>query len=158
MPEWQFDEVHQTRVRAEAMSTFRAVLETTSDEILFYRTLTAIRRIFGSGGADGESILKAAGHRPILESAENGGFERLAEKPGVEVLMAASLGKAIRVTMNFTFPDGGVRTETRVHALNNRSLWLFAWYWRLIYPGSSLIRYMWLRAIRLRAENPKLND
>jgi len=28
----------------------------------------------------------------------------------------------------------------------------FAAYWRMIYPGSALIRVMWLRAIRLRAE------
>jgi hypothetical protein len=28
----------------------------------------------------------------------------------------------------------------------------FGAYWRVIYPGSSLIRYMWLRAIKKRAE------
>jgi hypothetical protein len=27
-------------------------------------------------------------------------------------------------------------------------------YWRVIYPGSALIRRMWLRAVRLRAEAP----
>jgi len=28
----------------------------------------------------------------------------------------------------------------------------FAAYWRVIYPGSALIRVMWLRAIKQRAE------
>jgi hypothetical protein len=149
MPEWQFDEVHEIDVRAPA---FAAVLETTADEILLYGTLTAIRRVFGTGGVSGESILKAAGDRPILESAEKGGFQRLVEKPAEELLMAARLGESIRVTMNFTFPPGKVRTETRVHASKRSSRWLFAWYWRMIYPGSSLLRYTWLRAIRKRAE------
>jgi hypothetical protein len=155
MPQWQFAEIHEAHVDAPA---FRAALDTTADEILFYQTLTRIRRWFGNGGAQGESILNAAGNRPILESAEKGGFQRLAEIPGKEILLAANLGESIRVTMNFTFPDGHVRTETRVHALNARSRWLFAWYWRLIYPGSSLIRYMWLRAIRHRAEDNRAED
>jgi hypothetical protein len=150
MPEWHFDEVHQTQVNAPAEKAFRAVLDTTAGEILFYETLTAIRRAFGGGG-DGQNILRAAKDRPLLESAEKGGFERLLEIPGQEVLVGAKLNEAIRVTMNFTFDAGAVRTETRVYASSARSRWLFAWYWRLIYPGSSMIRYMWLRAIRLRA-------
>jgi hypothetical protein len=43
-------------------------------------------------------------------------------------------------------------TETRVHATDALSRRRFARYWRVIYPGSSLIRGMWLRAIRKRAE------
>ena len=51
-------------------------------------------------------------------------------------------------------PDGGTRlvTETRVFATDPSSCRRFAWYWRTIYPGSALIRRMWLRAIRDRAE------
>jgi hypothetical protein len=45
-----------------------------------------------------------------------------------------------------------VRTETRVAATDAGSRRRFARYWRLIYPGSALIRRMWLRAIRKRAE------
>ena len=58
--------------------------------------------------------------------------------------------------MNFLVsPDGPhasiVSTETRVHANDARSRRLFARYWRVIYPGSALIRRMWLRAIERRA-------
>ena len=62
------------------------------------------------------------------------------------------IGRQIRVTMNFTFGNGAVRTETRVHAADARSARLFAIYWRLIRPGISLIRQMWLRAIRSQGE------
>jgi len=43
-------------------------------------------------------------------------------------------------------------TETRVYANDAASRRRFAVYWRLIYPGSALIRRMWLRAIARRAE------
>ncbi len=32
----------------------------------------------------------------------------------------------------------------------------FACYWRVIYPGSALIRRMWLRAVKKRAEESPL--
>lgn len=43
-------------------------------------------------------------------------------------------------------------TETRVRATDPGSLRAFRRYWRVIYPGSALIRLEWLRAIRRRAE------
>jgi hypothetical protein len=51
--------------------------------------------------------------------------------------------------------DGGsmVATETRVCANSPAAVRRFGIYWRLIHPGSDLIRRMWLRAIALRAED-----
>src|SRR5438067_1717438 len=46
-----------------------------------------------------------------------------------------------------------VTTETRVYATDSASRRRFAAYWRTIYPGSALIRRMWLRAIKHRAES-----
>ena len=43
-------------------------------------------------------------------------------------------------------------TDTRVHATSDDARRRFAAYWRVIYPGSSLIRRTWLAAIRKRAE------
>jgi hypothetical protein len=43
-------------------------------------------------------------------------------------------------------------TETRVYAMDASTKKKFAAYWRTIYPGSALIRVMWLHAIRRRAE------
>ena len=59
-------------------------------------------------------------------------------------------------TMNFVVAsDGGggsvVSTETRVFANSPSARRRFAAYWRVIYPGSAIIRRMWLRAIQRRA-------
>jgi hypothetical protein len=45
-----------------------------------------------------------------------------------------------------------VTTETRVFAADAATQRRFGTYWRIIYPGSALIRRMWLRAIRRRAQ------
>jgi hypothetical protein len=50
-----------------------------------------------------------------------------------------------------TAPCTLLTTETRVHATDDSSRRRFARYWRVIYPGSSLIRRMWLRAISRKA-------
>jgi hypothetical protein len=62
-----------------------------------------------------------------------------------------------KAAMSFRLEDEGggwtrVVTETRVFATDDRARRRFAAYWRTIYPGSALIRRMWLRAIRSRAE------
>jgi hypothetical protein len=59
--------------------------------------------------------------------------------------------------INFRIQDeiGGfslLTTETRACATDVSARRKFAAYWRVIYPGSALIRVMWLRAIRHRAE------
>jgi hypothetical protein len=60
--------------------------------------------------------------------------------------------------MNFVVASDGrggsnVSTETRVHASTPRGRRYFAVYWRIIHPGSDIIRRMWLRAVRKRAEH-----
>ena len=59
--------------------------------------------------------------------------------------------------MNFVVtPDGrggsNVSTETRVYANGAKPLRIFKIYWRVIHPGSDIIRRMWLRAVKRRAE------
>jgi len=45
-----------------------------------------------------------------------------------------------------------VSTESRIKALSPQTKKSFAVYWRIIYPGSALIRRMMLKAIKRRAE------
>ncbi len=47
---------------------------------------------------------------------------------------------------------GLVTAETRVYATDASARRRFARYWRVIYPGSALIRRRWLRAMKRRAE------
>ncbi len=65
-----------------------------------------------------------------------------------------------KAAMNFRVeprPDGSCRvtTETRIFATDPKTARRFSTYWRFIYPGSALIRRMWLDAIAARAERPE---
>ncbi len=177
IPVYQFQEFHKTRIHARREDVFKAIQEVRANEIFLFRTLTWIRR-FGRPGP--ESILNAPDNMPLLEVALRTGFLKLAEEPGQEIvlgtLVAAPRGwrpkkedptpedfQALRApsfalaAMNFRMEDSGtgdvlLTTETRVYATDARTQKKFAAYWRVIYPGSALIRLMWLRAIRQRAE------
>ena len=67
----------------------------------------------------------------------------------------------VLAAMNFIVTpaeDGGstIATETRIYANSPAALRRFGIYWRLIHPGSDIIRRMWLRAIARRAEESPL--
>jgi hypothetical protein len=176
VPVYQFHEFHSIRVAAPKERVYRAIKEVTANEILLFRTLTWIRR-FGRPGP--ESILNAPEQMPLLEVATRTSFLQLAEEPGREIVLgtlvatpALWLPKAdptpedfrglhasgfALAAMNFQVEDEGpgtclVKTETRVYATDAATSRRFARYWRLIYPGSALIRRIWLRAVRRRAE------
>jgi hypothetical protein len=176
VPVYQFAEFHATRVAASCEETYRAIKKVTANEIFLFRTLTAIRR-FGRPGPEG--ILNAPERLPLLDVATRTGFLWLADEPGEEVVVGTAVvrprgwrpkhrptpegfknlhepGFAL-AAMNFRLEDAGpdacrVTTETRVYATDAGARRRFAAYWRVIYPGSAMIRRMWLRAIRLRAE------
>ena len=176
VPVYQFHEFHSIRIAAPKERAYRALKEVTANEILFFRTLTWIRR-FGRPGP--ESMLNAPEQLPILEVAMRTSFLQLADEPNREIVLGTLVatpagwqpktnpspqdfrglhapGFALGV-MNFQVKDDGpgacrVNTETRVYATDAATSRRFARYWRVIYPGSALIRRMWLRAIRRRSE------
>jgi len=175
-PAYQFSEFHRIHISASRDRVYRAVKEVTAAEILFFRTLTWIRRL---GRPGPESVLDAPEHQPLIQVATRTSFLTLADDPGRELLVGtvvlAPAGdgampeptsewfKALdapgfaKAMMNFRFEDAGsqaclLTTETRVFATDASAQRRFAAYWRVIYPGSSLIRRMWLRAIKRRAE------
>jgi hypothetical protein len=173
-PAYQFREFHSTTLRATPERAYQAIKDVTASEILFFRTLTWLRR-FGRPGP--ESVLNAPERLPLLDVATRTSFITLADSPREIVVGTAVIapphaprpvtpaefvalrernGYALAV-MNFVVtprPDGrcDVSTETRVYATDERSRRRFAAYWRLINLGSAFIRVMWLRAIKRRAE------
>lgn len=173
MPVWQFHERHTIHIDAPPARVFAAIEDVRADEIALFHTLTAIRR---GGRHLPENILNAGNRRPLLDVATRSGFVRLAYEPPRELVIGAVVvrppgaprgvptpgtfrdplppGYAL-ATMNFAVhPDGPgslVTTETRVFANSPGARRRFAAYWRTIYPGSALIRRMWLRAIEKRA-------
>jgi hypothetical protein len=172
-PAWQFREVHTIRIAAPPARVFEAITRLRADEIFLFRTLTWIRR---GGRQSPQSILNAGDTAPIIDVAKSSGFVRLAidaprelvigtvviAPPGTRGTLTPRVfqkplppGFAL-ATMNFLVsPDGPhdslVSTETRVFANDAASRRLCAAYWRVIYPGSAMIRRMWLRAIARRA-------
>jgi hypothetical protein len=175
VPAYQAVEFHAIRIRAPRRSVFAAICEVTADEITLLRTLSWIRR-FGQSGK--ESILNAPPGEPILAVAMRTGFTKLAEEPDREIVLGtmAADSKELRLkkeptpdqfkslqapgfalaAINFRVESTAngetlLTTETRTFASDASSRRKFAAYWRVIYPGSALIRIMWLRAIRLRA-------
>jgi hypothetical protein len=177
VPACQFREFHEIRVHAPASAVFRAVKSVTAGEIRFFRFLTWIRSPRLSRSRR-ESILAAPAERPLLEVALHSGFLLLAEDPDRELVFGTVLCRRLpragepgprdfvaldrpgfcKVAMNFRLreePGGWVRlsTETRVFAIGSSARRSFAVYWRVIFPGSALIRRTWLEAIRRRAED-----
>jgi hypothetical protein len=176
LPRWHFNEVHETTVHAPASRVMQAVHSVTPREIRFLRGLMAIRSLgFFHRDPDEEG-------RPMLEVARRGGFLVL-EEDGERELVLGVAGRFWRLTgtrvrlagpaeflafdragcaraaVNFRLVDDGpgrtrVITETRILAVDDEARRKFGAYWRLIYPGSALIRRSWLAAIKARAESP----
>jgi hypothetical protein len=174
VPLYQFGEQHEIRIDAPPERVYDAVRAVTAREIRFFRLLTWLRSPRWPGRGR-ESILNPAADRPILDVALRSGFVLLKEDPGREIVFGAVVccerrrppasaeefraleGSLARAVMGFHVEglgNGGSRlvTETRVVASDAAAERRFAAYWRVIYPGSALIRRMWLRAIRSRAE------
>lgn len=177
-PVYQFNEFHSILIRAPRERVYQAIKLVTADEILFFRTLIWIRR-FGRYGP--ESIMNPPERQPLLAVATRTSFLLLREEQNREIVVGTVVvsppgwrpsrrptpedfkafhepGFAL-AAMNFFLEDANpgacrVTTETRVYATDLSVRRRFAAYWRVIYPGSALIRRMWLRAIALRAESP----
>jgi len=176
-PHWQFAESHSIRIAAPRARVFRAIERVTAGEIPLFRTLTAIRRM----GRRTPDILDAPLREPILGVATRTSFLMLARDVpgeiviGTIVVLPEGRGTGALVQEGRLPPDQPglalafmnfrviaedethtrVMTETRVIAGDPVTARKFAIYWRVIYPGSSLIRRMWLRAIQRRAESDR---
>jgi hypothetical protein len=174
-PVYQFHEFHSATFHASPERLYDAIKAITADEIFLFRRLIAIRN-FGRLPADVAALPQ---NLPLLEIATRTSFVTLADTPS-EIVVGTVVhvpperrgwrprtpdeflalrdrpGFAL-ATMNYLIePVGGgasvVSTETRVYATDAPARRQFASYWRIIYPGSALIRRMWLRALRKRVE------
>jgi hypothetical protein len=153
VPVWQFNERHSIRVAAPPDLVFEAIRQVRADEVALLRTLTWIRR---GGRETPEGMLNPGNQKPLLDVALSSGFSLLAEDAPREVVIGTVPIAGTFAAMNFAVrPQGSNRsiltTETRVFASTASATRRFGAYWRLIYPGSALIRRMWLRAIKARA-------
>ena len=176
LPEYQFVERHQVRVHAAADRVAAAMQETTFGDIRGFETLMRIRRLAGGNLRSASSPAR----RRVLETFANpkSGFLPL-HQDNREIVMgmvgqpwvngpppavhdaagfdAFHAPASVRIAFNLLIADDGngwsrLTTETRVQGTDSAGARTMARYWRLIYPGSGMIRRMWLNAIRDRAE------
>jgi hypothetical protein len=177
MPQYEFVEHHRIRVHAPLQDAYSALQAVTLDELAAYPILMKIR-----SGAMGRRWSKPKGPSPaiiavfsdpgsgyvLIERNERemvfGGLGRVVangEKPVLSSPAAfASFHQSgcVKVAFNLKVDDSGngwstLSTETRLRGLDAESRRGMAAYWRLIYPGSGMLRTMWLQAARARAEN-----
>lgn len=152
MPRWQFVEKHEIRIASPPERIYSAIRDVTAREIRFFQVLTAIRCM--GRCREKESILHAPPARPILDVALQSGFRIMADDPPRELVIGTRVAPQTFAVMNFRIdPDGRVTTETRVFARTDAARRKFAVYWRVIRPGSGIIRRSWLEAIKRRAES-----
>ena len=156
---------------------FEAIERVRADEIALFKTLIWIRR---GGQPFPENIRNAAAHgESLIDVALHTTFVRLARDVPQELVVGTVVGAPpgsrgpptlevfqnplppgfALATMSFIVTaddsDGSVvSTETRVFANCPGARRRFAAYWRIIYPGSAIMRRMWLRAIQRRATSP----
>jgi len=180
LPIYDCNEVHSITVRASASDVFAAIKELTPSELsLLVHILFAIRTLPTRFMRTYRKPLQS--EKPILEQIVGVSFLHLAEVPNRE-LVIGTIGQFWRLlgsterkpaqtpqeflafnkpgfaksVMNFRLIEENncvrVITETRIQALDASARRKFALYWKLVYPGSALIRVLWLRAIKRRAD------
>ena len=168
LPHSHASERHERRVIASPAATLAAARAFTPREVPLSVVLVALRTGRLSRSLD----------RPLLEGFERAGFVLLDEAAdevayGVVGRFWTPTGGVVRVSAEefasfaepgyaraaFNFrverdPRPGatlLSTETRILAADEAARRSFLRYWRVIHPGSALIRRVWLRAIARRA-------
>jgi hypothetical protein len=180
LPAWEFEERHEIEIRADPGRVDRAVREVTLAELPVAYALLVLRTL--PARIARRRRRRADPRRPLLEVMTREGFVVLEDAPGKELALgltgrfAQILGRreagpatadeflayeradSCKAVMDFRIEprrDGVcvLSTETRVHAGRDARR-QFARYWRVVRPFSGLIRIVFLRAARRRAEGP----
>ena len=174
VPTDHFHETHWERIRATPREIFTAIHAVRPNEV---RGFVPILWAHSPGMRRPSDALM---RRPILEVMRGQHFVVLAEQPGREIVVG-TIGqywanrtvplrtanqfrnfkdpRYAKVAMNVRVRDEGngwckVTTETRVLCTDLHARRKFDAYWRVIYPGSALLRGQWLAAVKRRAERP----
>jgi hypothetical protein len=169
MPSYQFYEYHEMSVDAPAEAVFKAVREVAFTDIPIARWLLRIRGM--TTGRHPQPILEELTQpgTGFLSLENSNPYEYVGgmvgkpwsndQPPDVKTpdeFRAFRLAGNIKVAFNMhvvAMEDGTSRlsSETRIIGVDESARNTFSRYWRLIYPGSAIIRRVWLDAISDRA-------
>ncbi len=174
MPEYQFSERHSERIHARPEQVMQAVRQSTFGDMKSLVTLLKIRaaalRIHGNTGIffQDKRILDAFSESGYVSGDSEheilmcGGANLQAKRPlGVRTVQEFADYReqgGVKIAFDFNVEDAGggwskISAETRVVALDDLTRRGMGRYWRLIAPGSGLLRRQWLDGIRRRAES-----
>ena len=180
MPVFEQHERHEILVRADCDRTWAALGALTLADmpgVALLLGLRALPKVISGGRRSGGET-----RRPVLEILEREGFVPIHDEPGVSRLYGL-IGPFWKLAGNTPVPiaDGeefiafdrpgnakvaidfrldptavGTRlsTETRIKTTDAASREKFRRYWFVVRPGSNLVRVLWLRAVKRRAERP----
>ncbi|MCI0690808.1 hypothetical protein L0337_02250 [candidate division KSB1 bacterium] len=178
MPTFHFNEVHAISIQAPPEQIFEAIKAVTPNEIRFLHLFFWIRSLpTRLRGGCSSPMLTATG--PLLDEMVRSGFLLLAEETNRETVLGTIMqftdktlpelndsleflmfdqASYVKATINFCVQeksDGwcNVKTETRVFATDPTTLKKVAAYWRMVYPGSALLRKTFLSAVKKRVEH-----
>ena len=178
LPTFDRNEVHSIEIRTAPDRVMAAVQAVTAREIRLFATLNWLRgfrtaRLRELGVSDPLGI-------PVLEMAARAGFVELVR--GDREVVWSVVGRFWRPTggraggvhdpasfvafaepgtakaaVDFRVEDETaasctLRTETRILGVDAHARRRFKLYWFFVHPGSALMRRMWLRAVKRRAE------
>lgn len=163
LPRYEFYERHQTRICAPPERISAAVKQVSPDEIRWLGLLSWIRGIDSPLDANFVSLADTADEVVLGTGGEFWRYQPVAEEKLSDVkgdpagFAVLDLGGRPKAVVNFAigrapFGCSMVTTETRIHVPDLAMRGKFAAYWRVIQPGSALLRRAWLDAIRRRAE------
>jgi hypothetical protein len=175
MPEYQFSERHSARIHARPMQVMQAVRQSTFSDMKSLLTLLKIRGAALRTPSDATGALSP--DKQILDAFSASGYvsggseHELFMCGGANVRAKRPLAVrtfeecadyrepgAIKVAFNFNVEEAGggwstLSTETRVVTTDDSTRTGMSRYWRLIVPGSGLLRRQWLEGIKKRAES-----
>lgn len=182
LPHYHVNEVHGITMRASPERVYRALSEVSLADMPLARALFGVRSL--PALLMGRSFRSSVRRQPLdgetfVEQAIRGGFVRLADVPGRELVLGTigrfwqASGGVYRVASAQEFIDADppgyakaainffiyerngltkLRTETRILIPDPRARHTFSMYWLVVQPGSALIRRIWLGAVKIRAE------
>lgn len=179
LPDYHFSEKHTIQINAFRNQILKAIIELPPNEISFlFRFLFFIRSI--PPKILGRRYIGFNPHDPLIKQLEEKGFKIL-ERNDQEIVLGVigQFGKLIKgkiyqiddfinyneigsgkVALNFYLAGNdneiSLSTETRISTSDKKSRRKFAMYWMIVHPGSAVIRRIWLKAVKKRAEKERM--
>ena len=169
LPIYEFLERHRLAIDAPPGRIDEAIRTVSLAEMPVARALWAVRRLGRPWGDAARPFVDGAlKNAVVLDDAPGEGLvlgltgqfwklrggDRGTRAHTAEEFLAFARPDACKAVIDFRVGTSLLSTETRVHVPDPASRRKFRRYWRVIRPFSGLIRIMFLRAARRRAEAP----